>query len=102
MSTVATTMIHTRVPKNLRDEAKSVVNELGVSMSLVMEQALRNIVATKELIINKPLVPTPYLEKILTEVDKDIRDGNKDAFSPVFTNPKDMDDYLDNYIATCK
>ncbi len=102
MNTVATTMMHTRVPKALRDEAKEIANSLGISMSLIIEQALRNFTATKELVIHKPLVPTPYLEKILLEVDKDIQEGNKDAFSPVFTNADDMDAYLDNHVATCK
>ncbi len=96
MNTIATTMMHTRVPKALRDEVKETASSLGISMSLIVEQALRNFAATKELIIHKPLVPTPYLENTLKQVDKDMREGNKDAFSPVFSNAEDANVYLDS------
>ncbi len=96
MNTVATTMMHTRVPKALRDDVKETANSLGISMSLIVEQALRNFAATKELFIHKPLVPTPYLEGVLREVDKDIRERNTDAFSPAFSTAEEANKYLDN------
>ena len=95
-------MLHTKVDKKIRDSAKKVAQSLGIPLSLVVEQALRDFTVSQRVVVYKPLVPTPYLEKILREVDKDIRTGNKKAFSPTFTNTKDMDDYLDAYVETCK
>jgi len=102
MSTIQTTMVHARVPKKIKNDAKKVADKLGVSLSLIVEQALRDFSVNKQLIIEEPLVPTPYLEKILRQADKDIKEGNKDAFSPVFTNAKDMDEYLNNYVEECR
>ncbi len=80
-----TTMMHTRVPKKLRDEAKKVANELGISMSLIVEQALRNLTTSKQLIIENPLVPTPYLKSILKEAEenRDKPEHRTEAFESV-------------------
>lgn len=88
-------MVHIRVNKKLKDQAAKTSRDLGVSLSLVAEQAFRDFVANKRLVVEKPLVPTPYLEKILEEVEKDIHTGNKKAFSPIFTSFEEMDAYLD-------
>lgn len=102
MNTTAMTMVHAKVPIELKNDAKEVLSNLGVSLSLLVEQAMRDIVATKKLIIEQPLKPTAFLENILESVEEDIRNDNKNAFSPAFDNAEDMDAYLDNYVARCK
>mgnify|MGYP003392916909 CR=1 FL=1 len=98
----ATTMVHVRVSKKLKDQVAKTSRSLGVSLSLITEQAFRDFVANKRLVIEKPLVPTAYLENILEEVEKDIRTGDKKAFSPHFSSAKEMDAYLDKHAGLCK
>ncbi len=102
MTTIATTMVHARVPKKLKNDAKAVLDRLGVSLSLLIEQAMRNVVVDKRVVIEQPLKPTPFLVNILDGVEKDLQESNKKAFSPIFTGADDMDVYLDNYVAKCK
>ena len=87
-------MVHVRVSKKLKDEAMKVSRDLGLSLSLVTEQAFRDLVASKRLIVEKPLVPTPYLEKILEEVDRDVRENNKKKFSGPFTTATEVERHL--------
>ena len=76
-------MVHVRVSKKLKDEAMKVSRDLGLSLSLVTEQAFRDLVASKRLVVEKPLVPTPYLEKILREAQAN--KDNPDYWSGPFT-----------------
>ncbi len=88
----ATTMVHVRVNKKLKDEALKEARNLGVSLSLITEQAYRDFVGSKRLVVEKPLVPTPYLAKILREAEAN--KDNPDFWSPGFTNAKDAVAYL--------
>lgn len=97
-----TTMVHVKVRKKVKSDAQQVARKLGISLSLVAEQAFRDFAVGKRLVIEEPLVPSKKLEKILKEVDHDLRRGTKGAFSPVFTSAKAMNEYLDQYVASYK
>ena len=97
-----TTMVHVRVSKKLKDEAMKVSRDLGLSLSLVTEQAFRDLVASKRLVGEKPLVPTPYLEKILEEADRDFRENkdNPDYWSGPFTTAAEVERHLRGLMAS--
>src|SRR3989338_1976811 len=65
-----TTMVHVRVSKKVNKEAQKVARSLGVPLSLVAEQAFKRFTVERRLLVEEPLKPTPYLEKILREAEK--------------------------------
>lgn len=84
MATQAAT-IHTKVEKRVRDKAMKAARALGVPLSLVIVQRLREFADDPRLVIEKSLKPTPYLEKILREADDDLRKGKAEKFNGPFT-----------------
>ena len=88
----ATTMVHVRVNKKLKEQAAKAAGDLGVSLSLVTEQAFRDFIANRRLVVEKPLVPTPYLAKILREAEAN--KDNPDYWSPAFETAADAEAYL--------
>jgi antitoxin component of RelBE/YafQ-DinJ toxin-antitoxin module len=65
-----TTMVHVKVRTKTKRAAQQAAKKLGVSLSLVAEQAFRNFAANRQIVVEEPLTPTPYLEKILREAEK--------------------------------
>lgn len=92
MATTATTMVHVKVNAKTKHEAQKVAKRLGVSLSLVAEQAFRDFAAGKRLVVEEPLIPTPYLAKILREAEKN--KNNPKYWSPAFTTAADASAYL--------
>lgn len=77
-------MLHVRVRKEVKDKAQKAAKKLGVSLSAIAEQALRDFAATGSVTLTeKPLKPTPYLEKILREAEAN--KNNPDYWSGPFT-----------------
>ena len=87
-------MINIKTDKKLKDEAQKVAKELGLPLGTVINAYLREFTRTKEAKFS--LIPrmTPKLEKVLDEVELDLKRGRN--FSPFFTSVKEMDDYLDS------
>lgn len=82
--TATTTMVHVRVRKDVKDKAQKEAKKLGVSLSVVAEQAFRDFANTKRLVIEEePLKPTPYLARILREAEKN--KDNPDYWSGPFS-----------------
>jgi len=91
MATRDTTMVHVKVTKKAKNRALKAARLLGVPLSLVVEQSLRRFADDRRLVIDQPLKPTPFLEKILKEADKDLREGNTKKFSGPFTADEFME-----------
>ncbi len=87
-----TTMINIKTDKEVKEEAQKLAKELGLTLSAIMTASLKQFIRTKSVSFSVEPRMTPYLEGILDEVEKDIK--NKKNLSPVFTSGKDMDDYL--------
>lgn len=85
-------VINFKTDEKTKKEAQKVAKQLGISLSMVLNASLKEFVEKKEVTI--ALEPTPYLEKVLGRAEKDMKDRKN--WSPTFTNPKDMDDYLDS------
>ena len=65
-----TTMVHVKVSKKVKRDAQKAARALGVPLSLVAEQAFKRFVAERRIVVEESLKPTPYLEKILREAEK--------------------------------
>ena len=88
------TMINIKTDKDIKVKAQKVAKELGLPLGTVLNAYLREFIRTKKASFSIVPTMTPKLEKLISQVEKDIKLGRN--LSPVFTSAKDMDDYLDN------
>ena len=86
------TLINVKTDKALKEQAKKVARELGLSLSDVVNESLRQMVKNRE--VNFSAVPrmTPELEVLLGRVEEDIKKGRN--LSPVFTSAEEAILYL--------
>jgi len=88
------TVIHIRADKEVKKNAAEAAKELGLSLSDVINAALRNFIRTREVIFSNIPQMTPELEKFLGQVDEDIK-HKRNLVGP-FYSAKEMDEYLDS------
>ncbi len=71
------TILNVKTDKKLKDEAKKVSEELGVPLSTVINAFLKQFVRDKEITLSaNQYRPTPYLESILEQAQKEYAAGN--------------------------
>ena len=87
------TMMHIKTDKDLKTSAQDAAEELGISLSTVVNASLRNFVRTREVHISAVPRMTKEFEELLGPIEKDIREGKN--LSPVFSSAQEMDEYLD-------
>jgi addiction module RelB/DinJ family antitoxin len=87
------TVIHIKADKEVKETAQRVAEELGVSLSTVMNAYLRQFIRSRELHLSAIPIMTPELERLLADVEADMR--MEKNLSPAFSNAEAMDDYLD-------
>ena len=87
------TVIHLRANREVKENARKVAQELGLSLSDVINASLRNFIRTREVYFSHTPRMTPELEKLLGSVEKDIRRNRN--ISPRFKTAKDATTYLD-------
>lgn len=88
------TVIHIRADREVKKNAAEAAKELGLSLSDVINAALRNFIRTREVIFSDTPQMTPELEKILARVEEDIK-HNRNIDGP-FHSAEEMDKYLDS------
>ena len=88
-----TAVINVKVEPALKQEAKKVAEDLGLSLSGVINGLLRYFVKTKTVTFRAEEKPTPYMIKALKEAEEDIKAGR---VSPSFTNIDEALGWLDN------
>jgi addiction module RelB/DinJ family antitoxin len=82
------TILNVKTDKKLKAEAKRVSEELGVPLSTVINAFLKQFVRDKEITLSaNQYRPTPYLESILLEAQKEYEAGN---FVGPFKNGEDF------------
>lgn len=90
------TVISVKVDKDVRDRARKVAKKIGVPLSMVVNQQLRQFSDERRIEFYEPLIPNKKTRKILDEALRDIRKGRTDRFSGPFRTAKEMDAYLDS------
>ncbi len=90
-----TTVINIKTNPNVKSQAQAIAEELGLSLSAVINALLKQFVRTKAINLDlvREEVPSPYLKKMLKESMEDIKKGR---VSPAFTNAKDAVAWLRN------
>lgn len=87
-----TTVIHLKADKEVKENAQKLARELGLSLSDVINASLRNFIRTREITFSDTPTMTPELEKLLDEVEEDIKHNRN--LSPKFKTAKEAIDYL--------
>lgn len=85
-------VINFKTDEKTKKEAQKVANDMGITLSTVLNASLRDFIEKKSVTIS--LEPTAYLKKVIQEVEKDINESKN--ISPGFTTSKEMDVYLDS------
>lgn len=88
------TVIHIRADREVKENAAKVAKELGLSLSDIINAALRNFIRTREVIFSDTPRMTPELEKLLGKVEEDIK-NNRNIAGP-FYSAEEMDRYLNS------
>ena len=89
------TMINIKTDKDIKIKAQNVAKELGLPLGTVLNAYLRDFIREKKVSFSAPHKMTPRLEKLISQVERDIKAGRN--LSPVFTSADEIDRYLDKY-----
>ena len=87
------TIINIKADKSVKDAAKKIAEELGLSLSAVVNAQLKQFVRNKSLYFSTIPRMTKELEEIVGVAMKDIKAGKN--LSPAFTSVEDAIAYLD-------
>ena len=88
------TVINIKTDKEVKKNAQELAQKLGLSLSDVINAALRNFIRTRGVYFSDIPRMTPEFEKLLGKVEEDIKKGRN--LSPAFKNAGEMDKYLDS------
>jgi len=89
------TAISFKIDTDVRNRARIVAKKIGVPLSMVVNQQLKQFADERRIEFYEPLIPNAKTRKVLDEAMRDIREGRTDKFSPAFTNMKDAITWLD-------
>lgn len=81
-----TAVVNVKVNPTVKKQAQKVAEELGLSLSALINGFLKHLVRTKAVTFSASEEPTPYLLRALKESKEDIKAGR---VSPTFTNARD-------------
>jgi len=87
-------IINIKTEKEIKENAQSIAEEMGISLRDVINASLRNFIRTREVYFSDTPRMTPEFEKILGRIDKNIEEGIN--ISPKLSSSKEVNDYLDN------
>lgn len=65
-----------KTDKKLKEAAQKAAKKMGIPFSTAMNQMMRQLVLNPELTFSaEPLIPTPYLKRILDQGEKNLKTG---------------------------
>ncbi|MDP2641170.1 MAG: hypothetical protein Q8P39_01340 [Candidatus Yanofskybacteria bacterium] len=89
---MAKTVINIKTEREVKKNAQKLAEELGLSLSDVMNAALRNFIRTREVRVSSVPHMTPELEALIGRVENDIQAGKN--ISHKFRTSEESNDYL--------
>ncbi len=89
---MAKAIINIKTDREVKKNVQNLAEELGISLSDVINASLRNFIRTREVRISSVPQMTPELEKLLGPIEKDIKKGKN--LSPFFDSSEEMKEYL--------
>lgn len=85
-------IINIKTDKNLKTEIQKVANELGISVSALINGYLKQVVRSQKVIFTIDEKPSKYLIEAIQQARKERKEGKS---SPVFNNAEDAIKWLD-------
>jgi addiction module RelB/DinJ family antitoxin len=89
---MAKTVINIKADKEVKKNAQKAAEELGLSLSDVVNASLRNFINTREVYFSHIPRMTPELERLLGLTEKDIH--QKKNLSRIFSHKEEVEKYL--------
>ena len=90
---MAKTIINIKADKEVKENAQKLAQELGISLSDVVNASLRNFIQSREVTFSAIPRMTPELERLVGRARSDFKEG-KNITGPFFT-AEEMDKHLD-------
>jgi addiction module RelB/DinJ family antitoxin len=90
---MSTVLLSIKTDSDTKDELKSFAAELGVSTTAFVNLLVKQVLRDRRVVLSTALEPTPYLEKIMREVETDLKTGKN--ISPEFDSVDAMFEYLE-------
>jgi len=87
------TVIHVKTDKEVKENAQKLAQNLGLSLSDIINASLRNFIRTREIVFSDIPQMTPEFEKKLEKIEDDIKHGRN--LSPAFKNMDEAIEYLE-------
>ena len=88
------TIINIKADKEVKEKAKKLAEELGLSLSAVINSQLKQFIRNRSIFISSIPKMTPELEELLREVEIDIKEGRN--LSGPFDSTEKFIEHLDN------
>jgi addiction module RelB/DinJ family antitoxin len=87
-----TVLLTIKTDVDTKDELKSFTSELGISTTAFVNMLVKQALRDRKIILSTTLEPTPYLEKIMQEVEADLKTAKN--ISPEFDSVDALFDHL--------
>lgn len=88
-----TAVLNVKTDPKTKQQLKVFAAQMGLTVSALINAQIRQMLRSGEVRLTTTLEPTPYLEKIMREANKDIKKGAN--LSPVFESVDEMFDHLE-------
>ncbi len=88
------TIINIKADKEVKENAQKLAEELGLSLSAVINSQLKQFIRSRSLFISSIPTMTPELEDLLGKIEKDIKEGKN--LSPAMANVEEIESYLNS------
>ncbi len=88
------TVIHIKADKEVKENAQKVAKDLGLTLSDVLNAALRNFIKDRTVVFSDIPQMTPWLEKRIAKTEEDYKHNRN--MSPKFKSAKEFIKYLDS------
>ena len=88
------TLLNIKTDKDIKEKAKRVAEELGLPLSTILNAYLKEFVRNRSVYFSTIPQMSPRLEKLLGEVEKDIKTKKKLPRS--LSSSKEVNEYLNN------
>lgn len=66
------TILNIRTDPETKQQIQELAAELGVPVSVILNAQIKQILRDRKIILSTELEPTPYLEKIMRQVESDL------------------------------
>jgi len=73
--------INAKTDPKLKARASELADELGISLIIVINTALRNFVAERKLVVSEDYVPDRFIRDTIVEAETDLRQGRSTTTS---------------------